>query len=63
MRAVQSEEAFIKLLLVVGLLTIRDKLLSLCKILCGKLALHVNKTFYQRLILLKHLVVALGNRT
>lgn len=43
--------------------TLADELLCLSKILCGELALNVYEALYKRLILLEHLVVALGDRS
>ena len=63
MGAEKGEETFLLQLLVVLLTSLGNFLLCLCEILGGKLALYANEFLHQRLVLLKHLVVAFGYRT
>ena len=56
--AEQGKETFFFLFLVTRL----DELFGFGQILCGQFALHLNKVLYQRLVLLKQLVIALGHR-
>ena len=60
-RTVEREEAFVGELLVVVLLAFGNLLLGVGQVLCGQLALHVDQSLYEGLILLEHLVVALGH--
>ena len=63
MRTVECQEAFFLQFLVVLLAALGNLLLSLCQILRSQLALHTHNLLNQGLILLEHLVVALGHRT
>ena len=70
MRTIEREETCIEFLLPLFLfaflnepVTLSDKTLCFSKILSSQLTLNTNQTFYQWLILLKHLVVTLRNRT
>ena len=62
-RTVERKEALVGQLLVVLLLALGYLLLCVGQILCGEFALHVNQLLHERLVFLKHLVVALGYRT
>ncbi len=63
MRTVQCQETFIRQFLIILLLAFTDFLFSLGQELCGQLLLRTNQFLNQWLILLKHLVVTLGNGT
>ena len=70
MRTIERQESCIEFLLPLFLVaflnesvTLSDKTLCLSKILSSQLTLNTYQTLYQWLILLKHLVVTLGNRT
>ena len=63
MRAVECQEAFVGQLLVILFHALGNLLLGLGQILRGQLLLHADETLDQRLVLLKHLVVALGYGT
>ena len=70
MGTIERKETSIKFLLtfflvasLYQLVAFTDKVLGLSKILGGELFLNSHELFYQWLILLKHLVVTLGNRT
>jgi hypothetical protein len=62
-RTEECEEAFIKEFLILSFCTFVNLLLSLGEQFCSLLALYLIKFLNQWLILLKHLVVALWNRT
>ena len=62
-RAEEAEESVLNLLLIVFLTTLSDLLSCLSQELSGLLTLHLVEALHQRLILLIHLVVALGDRT
>ena len=70
MRTVEREESliefFLTILLVASLnetITFCDEVLGLGKVLGGQLALYAHEALHQRLVLLEHLIVALGNGT
>jgi len=62
-RAIQGQETLLLQLLVVLVTTFADLLFGFSQILGSQLLLHANQLFDQRLILLEHLVVALGHGT
>ena len=63
MRTVEGKESFLLQFLVVLLTAFGNLLFGFCQILCSQLALNTHQSLYQRLIFLKHLVVAFGHRT
>ena len=63
MRAIEREESLLNQFGVILCLTLGDLLLCLGEELGGELALHLHEFLHEWLILLEHLVVALGHRT